>query len=228
MTTLLHGAALGGRTDAIARLVREGSALEAKNAACKTPLHCAAGAGRAEAVALLLSLGADPRAETSQGHTPRFLAENGARKNDWKKVVELLDAAVAEPQPARVRCPEGKEGAGAHDGGGVAVGVGDNSGSGAMQDWSVEEVVAWLGSVVDGIFAPFCESFLENRISGDILIALSDTGLKSLGISPAGKRNKLLQVIAKIPDEQEGRNAQEVTGKRKAVPATAGSAKKRK
>ena len=202
MTTLLHRAALEGRTDAIARLVRDGVAIDAKDALSKTPMHCAAGAGHVEAVALL-RLGANPLAKTMRGHIPRFLAENGMRKNDWKSVVKFLEAATAAPQQAP-RSPVEKRGAGEEDEdehedvkveGNDSVAATISDGVVPLKEWSVEKVVAWLGSVEDGIFAPYCRSFRDYGISGDILLELSDTGLESLGISAVEHRKKLLQVI---------------------------------
>lgn len=207
MTTLLHRAALCGNIDNILQLIKEGSDLEAKNALGKTPLHCAATAGHADAVAVLLHHGADANAKTSNGKTPRFLAENGMRKNEWKKVIELLDAKINGKQTSLM--PQGSK---------ENLETIAKKSSLPLQEWSVEDVATWIASLEEGLFAPFCGSFREFGISGDILTDLADTGLESLGISNSRDREKLLGLISSLAkNEEDEYSDSERTIKRKAV-----------
>ncbi|KAL0142780.1 hypothetical protein V8B55DRAFT_1471313 [Mucor lusitanicus] len=59
-------------------------------------------------------------------------------------------------------------------------------------DWNMEEVVTWLESV--GLES-FADSFIDQDITGDVLVSLDHNALKELGIQAYGRRYKLLNAI---------------------------------
>ena len=69
-STPLHGAASGGRAEAIDALLKAGANLEARTLNGSTPLHLAARTGRAEAINALLKAGTNLEAWTLNGSTP--------------------------------------------------------------------------------------------------------------------------------------------------------------
>ncbi|KAI8875731.1 hypothetical protein K501DRAFT_144619, partial [Backusella circina FSU 941] len=62
-------------------------------------------------------------------------------------------------------------------------------------DWSVEEVIAWLESV--GLEIVVC-NFIDQEISGDVLLNLTHDGLKELGISIYGRRYRVINAIENL------------------------------
>jgi SAM domain (Sterile alpha motif) len=64
-------------------------------------------------------------------------------------------------------------------------------------DWTVEEVVDWLHS--KGFDDAVCEKFIEQEITGDILLELDVAVLKSeIGITAYGKRMRIWNAIAEL------------------------------
>ncbi|KAJ1978335.1 hypothetical protein H4R34_003239 [Dimargaris verticillata] len=66
-----------------------------------------------------------------------------------------------------------------------------------VQGWTMDQVAEWLTRLDYGDYAP---NVHENHITGDVLLQLSDTNLKDLGIQSIGKRIKLLKAIRKLQD----------------------------
>jgi len=63
--------------------------------------------------------------------------------------------------------------------------------------WNVEQVVDWLKS--KEFEQDICDKFLEEEITGDVLLDLDTEALKSeLGISAFGKRKRLTKAIAEL------------------------------
>lgn len=67
--TELHMAAFLGLKEDVARLMKLGAPLEARNASGETPLHCAVDKSRTAVVEFLISAGADVNART-EGENP--------------------------------------------------------------------------------------------------------------------------------------------------------------
>eukprot|EP00127_Corallochytrium_limacisporum_P002453 Clim_evm10s128 gene=Clim_evmTU10s128 len=65
------------------------------------------------------------------------------------------------------------------------------------QKWNVSEVADWLITKELGDFA---ELFKENEIDGSLLWELDHEVLKSMGISAAGKRMKVLKAVAELKE----------------------------
>ncbi|CAO3656840.1 unnamed protein product [Mucor fragilis] len=59
-------------------------------------------------------------------------------------------------------------------------------------DWNIEEVVTWLESV--GLES-FVDSFIDQDITGDVLVSLDHDALKELGVYAYGRRYKVLNAI---------------------------------
>ncbi|KIY43160.1 hypothetical protein FISHEDRAFT_62927 [Fistulina hepatica ATCC 64428] len=63
--------------------------------------------------------------------------------------------------------------------------------------WSVEDVVAWLAS--KGFSSDICEKFIEQEITGDVLIELDTQILKDeIGIMAFGKRVRIANAVAEL------------------------------
>ncbi|KAG0182148.1 polar growth protein [Apophysomyces sp. BC1034] len=69
------------------------------------------------------------------------------------------------------------------------------AGDGQPEDWSTDRVATWLQSVGLGMVA---DNFIEQEITGDILLDLTIDSLKELGISTYGKRYKVMNAINKL------------------------------
>ncbi|KAI8075922.1 uncharacterized protein B0P05DRAFT_546934 [Gilbertella persicaria] len=64
--------------------------------------------------------------------------------------------------------------------------------------WDVEQVATWLRSVgLDSV----AENFIDQEITGDILLDLNIDTLKELGITTFGKRYKIMQAITSLKEE---------------------------
>ncbi|KAI0313113.1 sterile alpha motif/pointed domain-containing protein, partial [Amylostereum chailletii] len=64
-------------------------------------------------------------------------------------------------------------------------------------DWSVEEVVDWLKS--KGFDDGVCDKFIEQEITGDVLLELDINVLKSeIGIIAFGKRMRIANAITDL------------------------------
>ncbi|GAN02105.1 conserved hypothetical protein [Mucor ambiguus] len=62
-------------------------------------------------------------------------------------------------------------------------------------DWNMEEVVTWLESVGLGSFA---DRFIDQDITGDVLLSLDHDALKELGVHAYGRRYKVLNAIKSL------------------------------
>ncbi|KAK4514094.1 uncharacterized protein ATC70_006102 [Mucor velutinosus] len=62
-------------------------------------------------------------------------------------------------------------------------------------DWNMEEVVTWLDSV--GLES-FADNFIDQDITGDVLLSLDHNALKELGIHAYGRRYKVLNAIKSL------------------------------
>ncbi|RKP33401.1 hypothetical protein BJ085DRAFT_27605, partial [Dimargaris cristalligena] len=69
------------------------------------------------------------------------------------------------------------------------------------EQWSIEQVAAWLQQQGFGSLAPI---FIENEISGDVLLDLNLTTLKELQINTFGKRYHLMNAIIELRDGPNG------------------------
>ncbi|KAK6932982.1 Ankyrin repeat [Dillenia turbinata] len=102
--TELHVAADNGRTEEVARMVRDGRDLDVRDKEGRTPLHLAASKGHARCVRKLVEGGADKNARSIDGKTSLYrAAANGDRR-----IVELLIELGADPSIATIdrgRCP---------------------------------------------------------------------------------------------------------------------------
>ncbi|KAF7725243.1 polar growth protein [Apophysomyces ossiformis] len=63
------------------------------------------------------------------------------------------------------------------------------------EEWSTDRVAIWLQSVGLGMVA---DNFVEQEITGDVLLDLTIDSLKELGISTYGKRYKVITAINKL------------------------------
>ncbi|KAI9007500.1 hypothetical protein CLU79DRAFT_778253 [Phycomyces nitens] len=68
------------------------------------------------------------------------------------------------------------------------------------EDWTVDQVAAWLSSV--GLQS-VTDNFVDQEITGDILIDLDVDALKELGISTFGKRHKVMHAITGLKKDQQ-------------------------
>ncbi|KAL0076916.1 hypothetical protein J3Q64DRAFT_1825334 [Phycomyces blakesleeanus] len=69
----------------------------------------------------------------------------------------------------------------------------------SAEDWDVEQVANWLIVVGLGMVA---DLFIEQEITGDILLDLTIDSLKELGITTYGKRYKVMNAINKLKNKQ--------------------------
>ncbi|KAI9322392.1 hypothetical protein BX666DRAFT_609843 [Dichotomocladium elegans] len=63
------------------------------------------------------------------------------------------------------------------------------------ETWTTEQVANWLKLLGHGALSPI---FIEQEITGDILLDLSMDAMKELGISTYGKRHKIMHAIAEL------------------------------
>ncbi|KAI7851976.1 hypothetical protein BDC45DRAFT_486034 [Circinella umbellata] len=64
-----------------------------------------------------------------------------------------------------------------------------------IDDWSIDQVADWLQSVgLDNV----SNNFVEQEITGDILLSLTIDSLKELGIAAYGRRYKIMTAIEKL------------------------------
>ncbi|KNC84895.1 hypothetical protein SARC_02903 [Sphaeroforma arctica JP610] len=61
-----------------------------------------------------------------------------------------------------------------------------------VKSWKVDQVADWLAGTGLGNFAPL---FNENEIDGEALLAIDHDTLKSMGVTVAGKRVKIIKLI---------------------------------
>ncbi|KAI7866077.1 hypothetical protein BDF14DRAFT_1818527 [Spinellus fusiger] len=66
------------------------------------------------------------------------------------------------------------------------------------EQWTVEHVADWLASV--GL-ETVADNFIDQEITGDVLLDLNVDALKELGISTFGKRHKVMQAITALQKE---------------------------
>ncbi|KAI8638759.1 hypothetical protein BD408DRAFT_422512 [Parasitella parasitica] len=67
-----------------------------------------------------------------------------------------------------------------------------------VEIWDVDQVAEWLQSVgLDSV----SKNFIDQEITGDILLDLNIDALKELGISTFGKRYKIMQAITSLKEE---------------------------
>jgi ankyrin repeat protein len=97
----LQAAAAGGRTDAVALLLKARAEVDARSHGGFTALHLAAQNGIADMVRALLDAGADPGATTDAGKTPMDFAIG----SDRGEVVGILEKALAPPSGVRTKRP---------------------------------------------------------------------------------------------------------------------------
>jgi len=65
--------------------------------------------------------------------------------------------------------------------------------------WSIANVAEWVRQVDGGEYAEHAAAFMENEVSGDVLITLNDAELKSdLKVTKLGERKHLRQAIAAL------------------------------
>ncbi|CEP17308.1 hypothetical protein [Parasitella parasitica] len=77
----------------------------------------------------------------------------------------------------------------------TAKAVSDNE---KVQAWDVDQVAEWLQSVgLDSV----SKNFIDQEITGDILLDLNIDALKELGITTFGKRYKIMQAITSLKEE---------------------------
>ncbi|KAI8140116.1 hypothetical protein BJV82DRAFT_581407 [Fennellomyces sp. T-0311] len=70
-----------------------------------------------------------------------------------------------------------------------------SSSSTKTEDWTIDQVAEWLHSVgLDNVSA----NFVEQEITGDILLSLTIDSLKELGIAAYGRRYKVMTAIEKL------------------------------
>jgi ankyrin repeat protein len=106
--TEIHDAARQGDVQAVAKLLDQGVALDAKDATGETPMLSAALAGRADVVTILIERGAATGSRNDRGLTPlhgaayagsletvRLLVESGAAVNDAENVFKVTPLIVA-------------------------------------------------------------------------------------------------------------------------------------
>lgn len=67
-----------------------------------------------------------------------------------------------------------------------------------IENWDTKKVAQWLCSVG---FESVSHHFIDQEITGDILLDLSIDTLKELGINTFGKRYKIMQAITSLKDE---------------------------
>ncbi|CEI91133.1 hypothetical protein RMCBS344292_05433 [Rhizopus microsporus] len=67
-----------------------------------------------------------------------------------------------------------------------------------VEQWDVQQVADWLRSVG---FESVSQNFIDQEITGDILLDLNIDALKELGINTFGKRYKIMQAITSLRDE---------------------------
>jgi len=93
--TPLHLAVFFGHTDAAARLLEAGAAIDAisQNSLRNRPLHAAIAGGHVDAAQLLMEHGADVRTVDAGGHTPLHIAAEAG----YAPVVEALLVRGADP-----------------------------------------------------------------------------------------------------------------------------------
>ena len=84
----LHRAARLGNSEEVLRLVADGDAVDALDAAGMTPLHVAARQGEADTVRVLLAAGADVAARDASGRTPLHYAALAGRKHVLEALLE--------------------------------------------------------------------------------------------------------------------------------------------
>ncbi|UCE48728.1 MAG: ankyrin repeat domain-containing protein [Phycisphaerales bacterium] len=89
----IHEAAYFGDLDTVARLVKDGTKVNASDEAGYMPLHCALCGGHKETVRFLLSKGADVNAKTTDERTPLCLAQT----------VDMATLLITEGADARAR-----------------------------------------------------------------------------------------------------------------------------
>ncbi|KAJ1660076.1 hypothetical protein IWQ61_000938 [Dispira simplex] len=70
--------------------------------------------------------------------------------------------------------------------------------TGRPDTWSIEQVAAWLHQRGFGTFVPL---FVENEISGDVLLDLNLTTLKELQVTTFGKRYHLMNAITELKEK---------------------------
>ncbi|KAL0083873.1 hypothetical protein F4703DRAFT_1857138 [Phycomyces blakesleeanus] len=68
------------------------------------------------------------------------------------------------------------------------------------EDWTMDHVAAWLSSV--GLQS-VADNFVDQEITGDILLDLDVDALKELGISTFGKRHKVMHAITGLKKEYQ-------------------------
>ncbi|KAG2214981.1 hypothetical protein INT46_010792 [Mucor plumbeus] len=67
-----------------------------------------------------------------------------------------------------------------------------------IENWDVDQVADWLKSVgLDSV----SRNFIDQEITGDILLDLNIDALKELGITTFGKRYKIMQAITSLKEE---------------------------
>lgn len=66
-----------------------------------------------------------------------------------------------------------------------------------VEQWDIEQVAEWLNSVG---FSSVAQQFVDQEITGDILLELNIDALKELGISTFGKRYKIMQAITALKE----------------------------
>ncbi|EIE80009.1 hypothetical protein G6F46_011652 [Rhizopus delemar] len=66
-----------------------------------------------------------------------------------------------------------------------------------VEQWDTEQVAEWLNSVG---FSSVAQQFVDQEITGDILLELNIDALKELGINTFGKRYKIMQAITALKE----------------------------
>mmetsp|Transcript_50126 Transcript_50126/g.132473 ORF Transcript_50126/g.132473 Transcript_50126/m.132473 type:complete len:180 (-) Transcript_50126:3-542(-) len=64
-----------------------------------------------------------------------------------------------------------------------------------VHDWTVEDVISWLGEVDLGHCAEF---FRDNKITGDVLLDITREDLAEMGIVALGDRMRIFKCIEKL------------------------------
>ncbi|KAG1472815.1 hypothetical protein G6F56_001312 [Rhizopus delemar] len=67
-----------------------------------------------------------------------------------------------------------------------------------VENWNTEQVAEWLKSAG---FESVAQNFIDQEITGDILLDLNIEALKELGISTFGKRYKVMQAITSLKEQ---------------------------
>ncbi|KAI8988214.1 hypothetical protein BDF20DRAFT_311967 [Mycotypha africana] len=73
----------------------------------------------------------------------------------------------------------------------------NNTSSSSVEVWDVNQVASWLRMVG---FESVASNFIDQEITGDILLDLNIDTLKELGVSTFGKRYKIMQAINTLKD----------------------------